>query len=431
MSPKGLNRLQNLVILLLTVSAVFLFASLPMFGALSDRSLLELARDRVHRERGIEQAGAASATQLALPVRIVYTNDFARFGTDALTTLSDEFERAGAYLSEALGSVGAPTLVSESVFLNALRGKGLYFDLTAPLPTELFSDILGVTIAGPPVTNVRRILLTPLGGGEAALYLQDGAGTCCHFSTAVDSLALEDFLASQSGSGADFAFQLGTDYARLSPYTLVLSDPAPCRVLGASALLSSGGEETFLRRAGFNAHAENRFTESSGTVLVREASGALYLRPDGTVEFQGAEAAPDSIYFIPAAEPDAPTLSEAATAAQALASALVQDLLGDAALCLSAAQEADGRCELCFDLLSNGTPIRFADGSHALTITTEGQSVTGFRLKARRYALGEETAELLPVPFSAAIAGVWSDAELLIAYVDAGGEEVLPTWIAE
>ena len=43
----------------------------------------------------------------------------------------------------------------------------------------------------------------------------------------------------------------------------------------------------------------------------------------------------------------------------------------------------------------------------------------------------EEAAQLLPFPFSAAIAGTWNNAELLVAYIDGGSDSVLPTWIAE
>lgn len=429
-NARRVNRLQNLAIVLLALSAVFLFANLPLFGALSDRSLLELARDRMQRESHVTETDVSAVSRLAFPVRIVYTNSFARLGADSLTTLSDEFERAGTYLGEALGSAGAPAPVSESVFLTALRNEGLYFDFTAALPADVLSDLLGVTAPDSAIANVRRILLSPAGENDALLYAQDGDGLHYRFSTAVSSSALVDFLSAQSGEAADFAFLLGTSYAPLSPYTLILSDPAPRFVLSASNALVSG-EETLLRRAGFNAHTENRFTESSGTVIVREVSSALYLRPDGTVEYQGASAAPDSIYFIPSAEPGAPTLSEAAAAAQALTATLMQELLGDAALYLSGAQSEDGRCKISFDLMSNGTPIRFSDGSHAAVVTTEGQSITGFTLKARHYSLTEEEALLLPFRFSAAIARVWNGAELIVAYVDAGGEEVSPVWIAE
>ena len=64
-------------------------------------------------------------------------------------------------------------------------------------------------------------------------------------------------------------------------------------------------------------------------------------------------------------------------------------------------------------------------------MTTEGQVVTAFTLKARGYTLTEDTALLLPFAQAAAIARAWEGAELFVAYVDTGAESVLPAWIAE
>lgn len=427
---RRLNRIQNLAIVLLTLSAFLLFTNLPMFGALSDQSLLELARDRIRRENLPVETDASGAASLVFPVRMVYTNGFARLGADAITTLSDEFEHAGTYLGEALGSAYGAVSISEDAFLDALRSEGLYFDFTTALPSDIVSGLLGVSVPEPELASVRRMLLSPAGAEGAPLYVQDGAGQHYRFSTAVSSTALVDFLDARSGNSADFAFLLGSAYEQLSPYTIILSDPAPRGTLGAVNALS-GSEDAFLRRAEFNAHTENRFTESSGTVIVREGSSALYLRPDGTVDYQGGAAAPDSIYFVAAAETGSPTLAEAAAAAQNLASTLLQDFLGDAALYLSDASADGEHYEIFFDLMANGTPIRFSDNSHAVSVTIEGQRISAFTLKARSYSLTEDTALLLPFAQAAAIARVWDGAELIVAYVDTGAETVLPTWIAE
>lgn len=427
---RRLNRIQNLAIVLLTLSAFLLFTNLPMFGALSDQSLLELARDRIRRENLPAETDASGAASLVFPVRMVYTNGFARLGADAITTLSDEFEHAGTYLGEALGSAYGAEPISEDGFLDALRSEGLYFDFTTALPSDIVSGLLGVSVPEPELASVRRMLLSPAGAEGAPLYVQDGAGQHYRFSTAVSSTALVDFLDARSGNSADFAFLLGSAYEQLSPYTIILSDPAPRGTLGAANALS-GSEDAFLRRAEFNAHTENRFTESSGTVIVREGSSALYLRPDGTVDYQGGAAAPDSIYFVAAAETGSPTLAEAAAAAQNLASTLLQDFLGDAALYLSDASADGEHYEIFFDLMANGTPIRFSDNSHAVSVTIEGQRISAFTLKARSYSLTEDTALLLPFAQAAAIARVWDGAELIVAYVDTGAETVLPTWIAE
>lgn len=426
---RRVNRLQNLTIFLLTLSMLLLIASLPLFGALSDSSLLELLRARRRTESAAPTEERGGASSLVFPVRIVYTNDFARVGADALTTVSDEFERAGTFLGEALGSANGATPIREAEFLNAMLGEGAYFDFIAALPAEILSGLLGISAPAETVAGVRRMLLTPAADGDAALYLQDGAGRSYRYRTAVSSAALKDFLASRSGESAEFAFMLGEAYARLSPYTLVLGEPAARHALSAANALS-GSEDTILRRAEFNAHTENRFTESSGTVIVREASSALYLRPDGAVDYLGGAAVPGSVYFV-AGQDGAPTLAEAAAAAQNLAVTLLQGLLGDAILYLSGAREENGRTEITFDLMVGGTPLRRSDGAHAGVVTVEGQSITAFTLNVRSYVRQEKEPLLLPFALSAAIARVWDGAELSVAYIDSGADEVLPAWIAE
>ena len=289
---------------------------------------------------------------------------------------------------------------------------------------------MSVSLSDDAPADVRRILLSPSGAGDALLYAEDGSGSQYRYSTAVSSSSLTDFLATRSGSGASFAFQLAPDYGDLAPCTLILSDPAARSTLKAANALS-GNEDEFLRRAEFNAHTENRFTESSGTVIVREVSSTLYLRPDGTIEYQGTEAAPGSIYSVASAIPGEPTLFEAAAAAQNLASTLLGDSLGDAALYLSGAAQKSGGYEITFDLMADGTLIRYSDGSHAGVVTVENGCITAFTFKARSYIGTEDVPLLLPFAQAAAIARVWQGAELIAAYVDTGGEDVLPAWIAE
>ena len=423
-------RLQNLAIVFLTLSTLVLFANLPLFGPLSDRSLLELAQDRFRREGVAAAAAPSGAASFVFPVRMVYTNRFARQGADSLTTLSDEFERAGTYLSEAIGSAYNGEPVDQAAFLAALRAEGLYFDFTTALPSELLAHLLNVSLSDDAPEGIRRLLLSPSGANDALLYAEDGSGAHYRYFTAVSSPSLTDFLATRSGSSANFAFLLAPTYDELSPCTLILSDPSLRGTLKAANALS-GSEDEFLRRAEFNAHTENRFTESSGTVIVREVSSTLYLRPDGTIEYQGTEAAPGSIYSVASALPGEPTLYEAAAAAQDLALTLLGDSLGDAALYLSDAVQSGTRYEITFDLMADGTLIRYSDGSHAGTVTIEHGCVTAFTFKARSYTNTDDPPLLLPFAQAAAIARVWRGAELIVAYVDAGSEDVVPAWIAE
>ena len=134
---------------------------------------------------------------------------------------------------------------------------------------------------------------------------------------------------------------------------------------------------------------------------------------------------------MPAAGADGPTLAEAASAAQRLVSVLLQDLLGDASVYLSGVSARDGGAEITFDLMADGTPIRFSDGAPAVSVTVEDRSVTAFTCRARSYTRSENAALLLPFAQAAAIARVWDGAELIVAYVDTGAGTVEPVWIAE
>ena len=67
---RRIDRAQNLVILLLTLSALAIFAHLPLFGPLSDRSLIALAQER-ERSVSAHPDPADTAPALVFPVRII------------------------------------------------------------------------------------------------------------------------------------------------------------------------------------------------------------------------------------------------------------------------------------------------------------------------------------------------------------------------
>ena len=73
--------------------------------------------------------------------------------------------------------------------------------------------------------------------------------------------------------------------------------------------------------------------------------------------------------------------------------------------------------------MAGGTPIRFADGSHAAEVRIEGQSITAFSLRLRRYTLTERDSLLLPLALSGC--------ELTVAYIDSYGDSVGASWIAD
>ena len=171
MSNSTVSHLQNAAIAVLTVSAVFLLTQTPLFGDLAGKTPYELAQDWLSSDAALSEAVAADASDLALPVRLVFTNEYARLGLDAVTTADASFEQAGTFFSEAIGSAGALEACKESDLLAALQGSSIYLELEAETPLELLSKMLGVTAPESELLHVRRLLLTLMLCGLTCLII--------------------------------------------------------------------------------------------------------------------------------------------------------------------------------------------------------------------------------------------------------------------
>lgn len=428
MSNSTVSHLQNAAIAVLTVSAVFLLTQTPLFGDLAGKTPYELAQDWLSSDAALSEAVAADASDLALPVRLVFTNEYARFGLDAVTTADASFEQAGTFFSEAIGSAGALEACKESDLLAALQGSSIYLELEAETPLALLSEMLGVTAPESELLHIRRLLLTP-GESGTTLYLQDSERGYFVCRTAGDAYALNQALAALDGNGTDFAFALPGDFSQLSPYTLIFGEPEQRNTLSAVSALSD--KAAFLRLAEFNPHTENSYTDSSGTIVIREVYGTLRLPPDGTVTYQGDSAEIGSLYYVNSVTPGKPTMSESIDAAQKLVFTLLRDLIGDAELYFSGYEGSSKSCTVAFDYAVNGTPLHFSDGTHAAYVTIEGQTITSFQLRCRSYTASDSPSLLLPIRQAAAIAGSkYQNAELHICYEDRGADTVSAAWFA-
>ena len=101
---KLLDRLQNLAIAVLSLSFLFLLVQTPLFGDAGDTTIASTVRGWFTDRQTSAAEEPDSLAALAVPVRIVQSNDFIRSGLDALTTADDAFETVGSFLGEAIGS---------------------------------------------------------------------------------------------------------------------------------------------------------------------------------------------------------------------------------------------------------------------------------------------------------------------------------------
>ena len=419
-----LDRLQNLLIVLLSLSAMVLFvitqsASLGLrwnpdqFAALSDSA-------------AAAPGESATLADLAAPIHVAVGSGGSRFGAGYTTTDNTALSHLYTLMGSALGSAEERTGCSESAFRAALARDSIYFDFTAPLPLPVLADLLGTELLDEESHDTgfsaRMLVLSPDNHGVVRLYLRDGGGTCYVSTPVLYTSDLESVSERFEPNGAAFAFESGPAYAALDPYTLVTEQTPVCPELSAAGALTD--KDTLLRQLGFNPHTPSRYPDADGTDILLENTRTVRMRTDGTVLYTSDG---DPTLSVSAAG-QLPTLVEAATGTRQLAERLLSEHTGEAQLYLEQISRTEETTVVRFGLRQEGLVIRYADGSAAAEFTLTGTIVTAFSIHFRQYAATDRVSPLLPLRQVAAVAA--EGTRLTAAYVDDGGVSVSASWLS-
>ena len=408
---KRRNLVQNILITLLSLSAVALFAQTQLYS-------LDLTGGE--REAAGPSQSASPAAELTAPVRAAVTGDYGRHAAVALTTADAGFDDPlGRRLLEALGSARDYTPCAGAEFLRALRGPSLYYDFLEPLPLSVLAGLLG---GGEEVSpredlSARRLLIAPQGDG-AVLYLWDGGENCFRASTAVSADSLEQVISRYELGDASFAMDGGGLERELDPCSLLPGQPPALPAFTVGDPLA-GGTDWLLSALGFNPRSRTRHTESNGTELIMDGDRTLRIRPDNSVRYQSGN---DPSLSVRAAG-ERPTAREAVLGAGSLLEGLLSPAAGEARPWLQSLRQMGNVTVLHFGYQIGGVPVRFQDGGFAAEVTITGTAVTGLTLRFRQYAAAEEPSLLLPLPQALAVAvSAGRGKELSIGYVERNGE---------
>lgn len=412
-----LNRIQNILIVLLSVSAVFLF-----FRTQLSTSSSRNGTDGFSPAPGA--AGVSDSSRVAAPVRLAVTGAYGRYASSVLRTSDEDFAAPGSLLGEALRPSGSFSACLPELFYAALNPSSIYYELEGSLPLSALAGLLNTEAEDTPLP-VRRLLLSRGEDGQVWLYLWQESGSCLRRATGVSSAALDTLIESYTLGGSFFALDLGEDFSALDPLTLFSSDESAPPVLHAESTLSD--EDALLTALDFNPRTEFRYTESSGTVVIVAGNRILRLSPDCTVVYSGGT---ESTLQIPCRQPDHPTAQEAAQGVYRLLSSLLPEG-SEASLCLTALRQNGSATSLEFNYLINNCPVRFSDGQSAASVELIGNSINAFTLRLRQYTSREESALLLPRTQAAAIAAAQGGGQLLVCYADDRSGRVSAVWLAQ
>ena len=414
------DRLQNLLIVLLSVSAVLLFAQNQMANlnrTWSDGhwgSLLDPAPTPVNEVNTL--------ADLAAPVRVSVAAANGRCGLLYATTADTSLSQLSTLLGSALGSAGTWTECNDQTFRAALD-HGAYFDFLNELPLPILAGLLGTEPAGNTSFSARQAVLCPDQDG-VRLYLRSEDGTCRVCSTAVQTEVLSAEMALYQADGTFFAFEGGESYAQLDPYTLLPHETPESAVLTVGNSLSDSS--TLLRQLDFNPYTKYRYTEKGGTEVIVEEPRTLRLQTDGTVVYQAGDG--DTTLSVSSAGETA-TAVEAVLGTRSLAETVLAGHLGETALYLESITATDTGWLVRFGFQYNGVPILFSDGSCGAEFQLTGSAITHFALHFRQYAASSESSSPLPLSLAVAIADSQPGAELVTGYVDEGGTSVSLSWL--
>ena len=416
---------QNIIITLLSLSAVVLFARTQLY----DRDLPHFLQPLQEHASVSADLPASQEPVLISPVRVAVSGSYGRYGSVTLTTstTAEEFSPLGTLLGEALSSARTSSVCREQDFFHALSSPSVYYDFLHPLPLSLLGGLVGVQMDED--LPARHLVITSPDNSRVLLYLLDSTGQYLCFPTALLPGDLESIIGGFEQGNAMFAYDAHSRYAEdaqaLYPLSLFLPEAPPALPeLSADSSISSADQ--ILSSLAFNPHTNYRWTEANGTEVITDGDRMLRIYTDGTLRYQGGGSDTLSIK----SKNSLPSLWEAATGVSSLLSGLLPPST-DAQLYLREISRSSRETRLIFDYQYSGVPIRFSSGESAAEVILSDASVSSLRFTFRRYTASDAFAALLPLRQAMAIAAETPDAELMIGYADHGGQQILPRWITE
>ena len=418
-----LNFLQNISIVLLSLSAVVLFAQTQFYN---------LGRDLSEGFSFLDPSSVGVSTPitqtftLAAPLRVTVSDTYGRYGNLSITTDDEEFAPLDNLLKLSLGSAKPYVSCSGADYLNAFSSTSVYYDFLSPLPLSVVASFSGISVESS--QPVRTIIVSDLGTAEITLYFWDGNTGYYQADTAATRNDLTETISRYELGSADLALDLASEnetYSKIHPCSLFLRTQPELPELSAS--IPANMTDRLLLALDFNPNTKYRSVEASGAELIVENNRSLRVQPNGAVHYLSG----DSSALVIDTEDSTRTLQQAALYGNAFLADLTAPFIGEAKLYLQDISQTDDITVLRFGYHINGTPLRFANGAYAAEMTLIGSTITALDLHIRQYtAVGPNTI-LLPLQQALAIAAKQEDVELSIGYADKGTSVITAAWLAD
>lgn len=420
---------KDVLIVLLAFSALWLLVRSQLMGPLNS-----LWREETPRT-GAVQAQSGARADAARPLRMTANltggTETSRYAVQYDEAASDElFQSVAALLMEALSSAGEPQQITRTQWEGALcTAPGVVFDFQGRLPMPVLAYWLAGEDTGLTGT-VRRLVLTVWQNDVALCYRDEESGLYYRcLSEVASEFHLEQALSGLGGNGAVYAFESEL-YQELDPDTLIPGDTPRPAVYNASNPVAGGQPalEELMTDLGISVDSSS-FYSSGNEQVARGGDDSIRLSDQGVAVYSADEHG-EGRFRVPVRGGKA-VLPEAVEVCRQLAAAALGDRCGQARLYLMSVLEEDDGLEVQFGYCLNGVPVRLESGC-AARFLIQNDRITGFEFCFRSYTDSGETSVVMPARQAAAAMEALGLAgeELLLGYIDHGGDTVTAVWTA-
>ena len=418
LSRREIDRLENLLILLLVCLALFLIHRTGMFQSVTeqgsgtgDESLFA----------GVQDTALSRGT----PVRLMVQNGTGRYGVQYDQTTVNRLYHDGLndLLTQSLDTMASPQASSREAWERAVSqgSSWVYYDF--------LYNVSFTSQSSRGEGEARSFLITARNGrADALYYYNEETGDYYMAQLRETSLVLPALLEDLVPNGGQFAFENSSLADTLAPYMMLLPQPLLCPVYtGANPLddWDTADQEALLEALDFNPRASAVYEAVDGTVI-QEGSDTLRIQKNVKITFHAAESGQARFQALSAREKDLQIKAEE------ILDGVTAGHLGEGTMfCQSIETQEDGSVALVFCYLLNGTQVQLWEEGWSARFLFEGSDCTAFSVCLREYTLTERSQQALPErqAAAAAVAMGQTGKELQLCYLDNGTTpEIAADW---
>ena len=423
-----INMAKNFAIIALLFSAVFLLFKATVSGQDSFFGGLDGLFGSKTDSGAVEHQGNAVTALASDPAFVLVTakdgSHYAvKYDNDAKEKLISQFS---ADLGDALGSSGEPEVQSVEQWQSALSSSGVFFDYLYSQPLSAIASSLGTKISNNTVLQTARRFYLGRDGKDLVLYfISENDNKIYRCSTALSFSSLEPKIAECPVGSANFAFELGKEYASIDPYFIFSHENKALRAVAVANPVRDSYDGTgLLSYFGINNRVVSGYTESDGSKVYVEGEKSLRIESSGKILFDITGGS-----GIVIGAPSELTITDCIAACSDIVSNSIGLTCGDGATALVMVSHVSSpsSCTVNFGYFINGIPVTLPGNEYAATFQISDGAIVKAELYLRNYTFSGGTVMPLPEKQASVIAET-KGGEPVLTYEDKT-DSVSCTWI--